>query len=317
MDTSLIPPVEMLFDGSSSAQQFVDFGEGFVHNILIPRAGLLPSDVFFDLGCGNGSVARALTSYLQPPGRYEGLDINGDSVKWLRGALPSRPLFRFTHANVFNKMYNPGATVTAAEYRLPYEDGTFTQALLKSVFTHMHPRDMRHYLTELGRVIRPGGRAVITYFLLNDESRALVAKDMDVVKMKVDWERRPVVPRREPRGPRTRDGARRGPYPRVHRGSRLQRRMRSRSATGAGARRCWGCRTSWCSRGRSAHIVCASDVQPRLPERAHLRIRALAPRPPIRHRRCSVLRAMERLRPRPSTGRWKPGAGRRPSCCRT
>jgi len=35
---------------------------------------------------------------------------------------------------------------------------------------------MRHYLRELGRVIKPGGRAVITYFLLNDESRAFVAK---------------------------------------------------------------------------------------------------------------------------------------------
>ena len=83
MDTSLIPPSEMLYDGSSSTQQFVDFGEGFPH-ILIPRAGLQPSDVFFDLGCGNGSVARALTAFLQPPGRYEGLDINGASVTWCR-----------------------------------------------------------------------------------------------------------------------------------------------------------------------------------------------------------------------------------------
>jgi SAM-dependent methyltransferase len=192
MDASLIPPVEFLFDGSSSVEQFVAFGEGFVRNILIPRAGLMPSDVFLDLGCGNGSVARALTSYLQAPGRYEGLDINGDSVKWLGEHYAEWPAFRFTHANVFNKMYNPGATVTAAEYRLPYEDGTFTQALLKSVFTHMHPRDVRHYLRELGRVIKPGGRAVVTYFLLNDESRAFVAKDMDVVKMKVDWDGDPL-----------------------------------------------------------------------------------------------------------------------------
>ena len=48
-EVSLIPPVEMLFDGSSSVEQFIAFGEGFVRNILIPRAGLLPSDVFLDL----------------------------------------------------------------------------------------------------------------------------------------------------------------------------------------------------------------------------------------------------------------------------
>ena len=111
----MIPPVEMLIDGSSSAQQFVDFGEGCVHHILIPRAGLQPSDAFFDLGCGNGSVARALTSYLQPPGSYEGLDIHGGSVAWLKEHYQSRPLFRFTHANVYNKMYNPDATVGAAD----------------------------------------------------------------------------------------------------------------------------------------------------------------------------------------------------------
>src|SRR6478736_6390870 len=96
-DASLIPPVEMLFDGSSSVAPFVAFGEGFVRDILIPRAGPLPSDVFLDLGCGNGSVARALTSYLQVPGRYEGLDIDGEGVKWLREHYAGRPAFRFTH----------------------------------------------------------------------------------------------------------------------------------------------------------------------------------------------------------------------------
>jgi len=191
-DQSLIPPVEMLYDGSSSAEQFVAFGEGFVHNILIPRAGLQPSDTFLDLGCGNGSVARALTSYLQPPGRYEGLDINGESVRWLQERYQGRPLFRFTHANVYNKMYNAGAPVKASEYRLPYADGTFSQVLLKSVFTHMHPRDVRHYLREVGRVTRPGGRAVITYFLLNDESRAFAARDVDVIKMKLEWDGDPL-----------------------------------------------------------------------------------------------------------------------------
>jgi len=38
-------------------------------------------------------------------------------------------------------------------------DLSFTEALLKSKFTHMHPRDVRHYLPELGRVIKPGGGA--------------------------------------------------------------------------------------------------------------------------------------------------------------
>jgi SAM-dependent methyltransferase len=72
-------------------------------------------------------------------------------------------------------MYNPAATQAANSYRLPYPGGNFSIVLLKSVFTHMLPGDMRHYLCEVGQVLRPGGRAVITYFLLNGESRRHLA----------------------------------------------------------------------------------------------------------------------------------------------
>src|SRR4051794_19199459 len=82
-DLTLIPPTERLYDGSSSAEQFVAFGEGFVQGILVPRAGLQPGEVFLDVGCGNGSVARALTTRITPPGRYEGLDVDSGSVDWL------------------------------------------------------------------------------------------------------------------------------------------------------------------------------------------------------------------------------------------
>jgi len=52
---------------------------------------------------------------------------------------------------------------------------------------------MRHYLRELGRVIKPAvPSSPISCFLLNDESPALVAKDADVVKMKVDWDGDPL-----------------------------------------------------------------------------------------------------------------------------
>ena len=39
-------------------------------------------------------------------------------------------------------------------------------AFLTSVFTHMLPEDVEHYLDELARVLKPGGRTLITWFLL-------------------------------------------------------------------------------------------------------------------------------------------------------
>jgi ubiquinone/menaquinone biosynthesis C-methylase UbiE len=190
-DLTLIPPVDRLYDGPTSAEQFVALGEGFVQGILMPRGGLHGGEVFLDVGCGNGSVARALTTRLAGPGRYEGLDINRESIAWLQERYRNYPAFNFTHANIFNKWYNPSGTIAPAGYRLPYADATFSMALLKSVFTHMLPADVKHYLQELGRVIRPGGRAAITYFLLNDESRHFMSLDRDVMKMRVAWKKDP------------------------------------------------------------------------------------------------------------------------------
>ena len=60
--------------------------------------------------------------------------------------------------------------------------------LLKSVFTHMLPDDVRTYLREVSRVLRTGGRAVITYFLLNDESEHFIARGLDEIKMHVPYQ---------------------------------------------------------------------------------------------------------------------------------
>jgi len=184
----LVPPASMLFDGTSSPEQFKSFGEGFVHHILVPRARLTPSSSFLDIGCGNGSIARALTSYLDPAGRYEGLDINGSGIEWLQERYARHSNFRFTHANVYNKAYNAGGTVQAGDYRLPYDDATFDVVLLKSVFTHMLPPDVRQYTREIARVLRPGGRSVISYFLLNDESRQLLDRGRGSYALKFEWD---------------------------------------------------------------------------------------------------------------------------------
>ena len=140
----LVPPQSMLLDGTSSPEQFKEFGEGFLQwDILVQRAHLSPAASILDLGCGNGSVARPLTRYLDGRGRYEGLDINGPGVAWLQERYLSYPNFTFTHANVYNKAYNADGAVAATDYRLPFDDAMFDLVLLKSVFTHMLPEDVR------------------------------------------------------------------------------------------------------------------------------------------------------------------------------
>ena len=55
--------------------------------------------------------------------------------------------------------------------------------LLTSVFTHLLPADAAHYLAEIGRVLRPGGRVFGTWFVLNDEASALIQANPKVFQL--------------------------------------------------------------------------------------------------------------------------------------
>ncbi|MBX9582873.1 MAG: class I SAM-dependent methyltransferase [Gemmataceae bacterium] len=151
-----------------------EVGDAFLRHFR-NLADLKPGEAVLDAGCGVGRMAVPLIPYLGPAGRYEGFDIIRDYVRWCRRAITPRwPNFRFTHADIFNREYNPRGPVRAGEYRFPYPGGSFDFAFLTSVFTHLMPPDAAHYLAEVGRVLKPGGRALATFFLLNGESNRLV-----------------------------------------------------------------------------------------------------------------------------------------------
>jgi len=50
----------------------------------------------------------------------------------------------------------------------------FDFIFLISVFTHMLPNEVEHYLAEITRVLKKRGTCLITYLLLNDESLRVV-----------------------------------------------------------------------------------------------------------------------------------------------
>ena len=136
---------------------------------------LRPSDAVLDIGCGVGRMALPLTEYLTPPGSYDGFDIVRANVAWCVATVSPRfPHFRFRHADIFSREYNPRGTLAGAGFAFPYPAAGFDFALATSVFTHLLPADAAHYLGEIGRVLKPGGRCLATFFLLNPESDALI-----------------------------------------------------------------------------------------------------------------------------------------------
>ena len=144
--------------------------------------GLENDSRVLDIGCGCGRVALSLTNYLDK-GHYDGFDVARPLVSWCsQNITPKVPNFRFKWVNVFNGGWNPDGKLKASEFRFPYPSATFDLAWATSVFTHMLPKDTGHFLAEIGRVLKPGGGCLLSFFLLNESSRSQISSGKGIVK---------------------------------------------------------------------------------------------------------------------------------------
>jgi ubiquinone/menaquinone biosynthesis C-methylase UbiE len=57
----------------------------------------------------------------------------------------------------------------------PAPDQSVDKIFLSSIFTHMFPADVMHYLAEMNRVLKPGAAVLTTMFPLNDMSLESIA----------------------------------------------------------------------------------------------------------------------------------------------
>jgi SAM-dependent methyltransferase len=129
--------------------------------------GLTPDDDVLDIGSGQGRMAIPLTGYLSPTATYTGFDIVPSAVEDCRRRISSRfGAFRFECLPVMNDLYNAdGGSAGAVVF--PVGDDSIDFAFATSVFTHMEPAAIEHYLAEARRVVRPGGRFLATLFLMD------------------------------------------------------------------------------------------------------------------------------------------------------
>jgi SAM-dependent methyltransferase len=121
----------------ASAQTDLDLLETALGAQFRERARIL------DFGCGCGRLLRRLVDRA-PESRITGCDIDADAVAWVREAL------------------DVDATVTGALPPLPFADDAFDLVIGYSVFTHLSEEYQDTWLAELGRVLAPGGAALLT-----------------------------------------------------------------------------------------------------------------------------------------------------------
>lgn len=150
------------------AGNFAAIGAEFLRHFL-ELAELGPDERVLDVGCGPGRMAIPLARYLSPRGTYDGLDLDPAAIAWCRRHLSRRyPNFRFHHADIRNTHYNPRGHLDPASYAFPFPEASLDLVVLASVFTHLLPATVSHYLREIRRVLARRGRCLATFFLVSE-----------------------------------------------------------------------------------------------------------------------------------------------------
>jgi len=167
----LTPSIGILFLGGGD---FKKIGEEFL-NYFIEFCNLKPNEKVLDIGCGMGRMAVPLTKYLNQEGQYCGFDVFKEGISWCEKKIKKQyPNFEFKLVDVFNSEYNPSGKLKGSNFNFPYKDNYFDFVYANSVFTHMVPKDLENYISEICRVLNKGGRFFLTFLLLNKDSVSFI-----------------------------------------------------------------------------------------------------------------------------------------------
>jgi SAM-dependent methyltransferase len=168
-EPDLVPPLELMRrEGIDVLEEWFRWGKEW--SMLLRVYGLITNhSAVLEIGCGLGRIAFPLRYVLSSAGTYDGFEICKYKVDFLHEKFhPAYPHFRFVWANVHNTYYNPNGVVAPREYSFPHSDNSFDVVFAASVFTHMIPENTAHYFKEAARVLKPGGRALFSCFLLDN-----------------------------------------------------------------------------------------------------------------------------------------------------
>jgi ubiquinone/menaquinone biosynthesis C-methylase UbiE len=119
---------------------------------LVGTMSISTSDVVLEIGCGTGRIGKHLAARCA---HWIGADVSRNMLAHAQQALAHLPNVSFQHLN--------GADLQG------FEDASVDAAYSSGVFMHLDEWDRYRYVTEMFRVLKPGGRVFYDNFNLLSE----------------------------------------------------------------------------------------------------------------------------------------------------
>lgn len=173
-------------------------------DILVAQAGLTSGDRVLDVGCGCGRLAAALTQHIGPQGWYRGVDIVAGLVDFANHHIAARyGNFSFVTLARDNPAYDHwrhegrSRVVSSLEQVCPPGEADLCTAT--SLFTHLDPAMARQMLHDIGLALHPSGRCLISLFLIDAGTRAMIAAGRSAFQFEHRYEEGTFV--HDPSGP--------------------------------------------------------------------------------------------------------------------
>jgi SAM-dependent methyltransferase len=161
--------IDYIGSGAAGRKGFLSIG--FLTFVDLVYYGMLSGQnrSIVDLGCGCGRVGLALGPYLRPTDQYTGFDTWAEGVQWAREHVTTRyPNITFQEMPPERDSHRHGYQADqVAPIELPNDSVDSVFAM--SVFTHLRMPATVGYLKEIFRILKPGGRAMLTWFLCAPE----------------------------------------------------------------------------------------------------------------------------------------------------
>jgi ubiquinone/menaquinone biosynthesis C-methylase UbiE len=171
------PPRGQIYTGRGN---FEEIGER-MFRLFIKTCSIQSDYQILDVGSGIGRMARPFVNFLNGSGAYHGFDVVESGIKWCKKTYKNHPNFHFQFVPLHNDLYNLSTVNRSSDFSFPYSDNVFDFIIVTSVFTHMQEPDVKHYLTEIERVLKHNRYCFCTVFIVTDEVEDILGKKQDAL----------------------------------------------------------------------------------------------------------------------------------------